>query len=49
MEINSMKYTYNSNCDSSYSALFDRKYIDNKLEIDRFIRYNSPKKELYYI
>ena len=39
-------YTYNSNFDSSYSALLNRKFIDNKLEIDRFIRYNSLNKEL---
>ena len=42
-------YNYNSNCDSSYSVLFNRKCIDNKLEIDRFLRYNSINKKLYYI
>ena len=40
---------YNLNFESSYSILFDRKCLDNKLEIDKFIRYHNLNKELYFI
>ena len=40
---------YNLNFSSSYSILFDRKCLDNKLEIDKLIRYilfQSKKKHM---
>jgi len=40
---------YNLNFESSYSILFDRKCLDNNLEIDKFIRYHNINKELYFI
>jgi len=40
---------YNSKNKSSYSVLFDRKCLDRKLEIDRFIRYYNTKNELFFI
>ena len=40
---------YNLNFESSYSILFDGKCLDNKLEIDKFIRYHNLNKELYFI
>ena len=41
--------TYYSKNRSSYSVLFDRKCLDSKLEIDRFIRYYNTKNELIFI
>ena len=40
---------YYSNFKSPYSILFDRKCLDSKLEIDRFIRYNNTNNELFFI
>jgi len=40
---------YNLNFSSSYSILFDRKCLDNNLEIDKFIRYHNINKKLYFI
>ena len=40
---------YNSKFKSPYSVLCDRKCLDRKFEIDKFIRYNNANNELFFI